>query len=484
VEKMGSGAKGERTANPTLAPDESAPTASLAPRSSSLAAVNSQLSTLDARLFSVRTPTAVVTDLGTEFGVEVEKSGLTRSQVFRGKVELRPFLSGGGPVPPATMILTAGHCACVKRSKTHGLAVVPELTQPHYFIRQIPRAGYRRSTDSRLSTPAFRPIYRFIDLGTLGGETSRAAAVSPAGQVVGESTTAAGVSHAFLYENGKMKDLGALGGNSSANAINSLGQIVGGSTTPEGGCLPFVYSNGVMKTLAVPGGRTGYACGINDTGNIVGVAESPTGIRKAFLYTNSGGMKDLGAFGGPDAESWAYEINAAGLVAGYAQTKDGTRRAFVYSTPAGMKDLGTLGGRASQARRINHAGQIVGFSAGPKDAWEHAFVYSRDTGMKDLGALSGPNSYAFDINNAGRVVGTADVADGSAHAFVSSDRGLIDLNSLVDPATGWILVTAMGINDSGEIAGFGTAADGSTRAFLLTPVKVLSGHQPATDTNH
>ncbi len=44
--------------------------------------------------FVVRTPTAVVTDLGTEFGVEVDRSGVTRSHVFRGRVELR--VAGGG----------------------------------------------------------------------------------------------------------------------------------------------------------------------------------------------------------------------------------------------------------------------------------------------------------------------------------------------------------------------------------------------------
>ena len=41
-------------------------------------------------LFVVRTPTAVITDLGTEFGVEVDKSGVTHSHVFRGKIEVRP----------------------------------------------------------------------------------------------------------------------------------------------------------------------------------------------------------------------------------------------------------------------------------------------------------------------------------------------------------------------------------------------------------
>ena len=36
--------------------------------------------------FSIRTPTATVTDLGTEFGVEVSKEGGTTSHVFQGKI--------------------------------------------------------------------------------------------------------------------------------------------------------------------------------------------------------------------------------------------------------------------------------------------------------------------------------------------------------------------------------------------------------------
>ncbi len=50
----------------------------------------SPLSPLPSPLFVVRTPTAVVTDLGTEFGVEVERSGATRSHVFCGRIEVRP----------------------------------------------------------------------------------------------------------------------------------------------------------------------------------------------------------------------------------------------------------------------------------------------------------------------------------------------------------------------------------------------------------
>ena len=49
----------------------------------------SLLSTLHSPLFTVRTPTATVTDLGTEFGVEVSKEGHTTSHVFRGSVEVQ-----------------------------------------------------------------------------------------------------------------------------------------------------------------------------------------------------------------------------------------------------------------------------------------------------------------------------------------------------------------------------------------------------------
>lgn len=45
-------------------------------------------------LFVVRTPTATVTDLGTEFGVEVSKEGATTSHVFRGSVRLQVPASG------------------------------------------------------------------------------------------------------------------------------------------------------------------------------------------------------------------------------------------------------------------------------------------------------------------------------------------------------------------------------------------------------
>jgi hypothetical protein len=43
----------------------------------------------NSRFFTIRTPTAVITDLGTEFGIEVDENGVTESHVKQGKVDVK-----------------------------------------------------------------------------------------------------------------------------------------------------------------------------------------------------------------------------------------------------------------------------------------------------------------------------------------------------------------------------------------------------------
>ncbi|MBN1395054.1 MAG: hypothetical protein JW959_08520, partial [Pirellulales bacterium] len=67
-------------------------TANIRTQSSKLKAQTSEhspLSILHPTLFAVRTPTAIVADLGTEFGVEVDANGETTSHVFQGSVQVQ-----------------------------------------------------------------------------------------------------------------------------------------------------------------------------------------------------------------------------------------------------------------------------------------------------------------------------------------------------------------------------------------------------------
>jgi probable HAF family extracellular repeat protein len=90
-----------------------------------------------------------------------------------------------------------------------------------------------------LAVAAFQPAagQSFIirDLGALPGgfNYSNALGINERGQVVGYSITAGGNTHACLFENGMVTDLGTLPGDnfSEATGITESGQIAGNSTS-------------------------------------------------------------------------------------------------------------------------------------------------------------------------------------------------------------------------------------------------------------
>jgi probable HAF family extracellular repeat protein len=218
-------------------------------------------------------------------------------------------------------------------------------------------------------------LYSVTDLGTLGRanftvSNSSGYGINNAGQVVGFSSTSTGTSHAFLYSNGQMTDLGALPGyfRSWGSGINNAGQVTGTfSTYTASGTDPshaFLYSNGQMTDLGTLGGRDSYGSGINNAGQITGSSSTLNGFSHAFLYS-LGQMTDLGTLGG--RSSLGNGINNTGQVVGRADTSStsisGNPHAFLYSNGQ-VRDLNdlidpTLGLELLEGTAINDNGQIL-----------------------------------------------------------------------------------------------------------------------------
>jgi probable HAF family extracellular repeat protein len=349
------------------------------------------------------------------------------------------------------------------------------------------------------------PGYTVTDLGTLGGDASRAFGLDECGNVVGDSQAAAGASapsRPFLWKSGVMTDLGTLGGQAgTAYAINDSG-VVTGSARNSGQTLRafrWIDANGngasdpgEMIELGTLGGPTVEAYDINASQQIVGVSElsAVTVDDRAFVWQPGVGMRMLTAPWGTPIR--AFGINDAGQIAGTATHSASGTHAFV--TVGGVAlDLGTLGGAVSFATEVNDVGEVAGYSyifSNTITQSFHAFRWKdantngqSDAGeMQDLGTLGGRHSYAYDINDSGLVVGRSEITAGSSatRAFIwSSTGGLQDLNNVV-PGTGWTFQEAHAINDRGQIVGFGLNPDGKVRGFLLTPTDV--GPSPCAGT--
>lgn len=153
------------------------------------------------------------------------------------------------------------------------------------------------------------------NLGSLGGR-SYATGINDAGQITGWSQTASGpwnapYSHAFIYSNGSMTDIGTLGGNyAGANEINALGHVVGWSKDAYGGDRAFYYDGTKMNDLGIDiGGWSNDNGAINDHDQIV---------ISRWLYSN-GVLTDINTLL-PSNSGWlisgAYDINNAGAIVG------------------------------------------------------------------------------------------------------------------------------------------------------------------------
>lgn len=355
--------------------------------------------------------------------------------------------------------------------------------------------------------------YEVINLGALPGASyAYGATISNRGWVMGESGIVPGSypvpTHATVWRNGVITDLGTLGGPGSGIdwvQKNDWGLIVVLSQTAtidpnnedfcnfpfntDLTCVGAVWQNGVLTALPTLSGYNAYPGGVNNWGQIVGAAETSTqdpsctppqvlDFEAVIWGPRPGQIQALPPFPG-DFVGVAIGINDLGQVVGVSGACAPYGQSVVHALlwhDGRPFDLGSLGGQDGTVPFvINNSGEVVGYSDLADDVTTHAFLWTKQNHMQDLGTLPGDVfSSASGINNEGQVVGGSCDASGNCRDFFWNDGVMRDLNTLVCPGTSLFLtgngVAGPDINDRGEITGQAYDPNtGDTPAFLAVP---------------
>lgn len=343
------------------------------------------------------------------------------------------------------------------------------------------------------------------ELGALGPQpntnSSWPAAINAEGDLAGLSDTGTidplvgyAEAHAVLWKDAQTIDLGTLGGNESvAFSLNNPDQVVGAAANsiPDPVSMfgfgtqtrAFLWEHGRMRDLGTLGGPDAVAFLVNNAGQVAGNAYTNSTVNTGtgsptthpFLW-HKGKMQDLGTLGGTTAA--ANALNDRGEVVGQSNlTADATFHPFLWDGRS-LSDLGTFGGDLGSANWIDDTGQVIGWAdttvhltpplGEPGDQLYQAFLWDNGT-MTNLGTAPADEcSVANSVNSRGEVVGNAGKCHGAVDAFLSADGKTVNLNSLIAPSP-LHLKEAVAINDRGEISGIGALPDGNQHAYVLIP---------------
>jgi probable HAF family extracellular repeat protein len=316
---------------------------------------------------------------------------------------------------------------------------------------------------------------RVINLGMLpGGHESFAQDINDQGQIAGNSSNGTPdpysmfgwgtETRSFIWQNGKMTDLGTLGGPDAVqNNLNERGQIAGWSytndtpNTDSGGYPttdPFLWQNGHMTDLGTLGGDYGNTNWMNDRGDVVGFSYLAGDQTFHPFLSNGGRMIDLGTLGGSSGA--AFWVSNSGDVVGVAQTSDGSWDGFLWHDGK-MVDLPPVDGAPqSNANSVNDRGEAVG--------------NTQDANFNELAAVLWAGGHAYDLNTL-----VAPSAEHLTAAQYINDQGDIVSNAVLPNGNQRIVelvrrpwVPLPPASTAGPAATAGVADQSPTAKFALT----------------
>jgi len=256
------------------------------------------------------------------------------------------------------------------------------------------------------------------------------------------------------------QDLGTLGGNYTvANALNTAVQVVGFSRTGKcagRSCAPlhaFLWENGTMRDLGtLPGSTESSAWGINDLGAVVGYSGN-----RAWFWTPVCGMVALPTPPGATYTT-AYSVTNAGFVAGGATDAVGSMLvvwtvSFATCQAAGPEIVarGVAGAPLGAFKVVSETGRVASLNA----------YFDRDANGQWQRFEFGPwpGSFAVDMAGDGRtIVGTSGSAYSAGALWTETES----------PGTPWDLTLLPSIGTGPVIEpmvdGTGTVVTGGSKA--------------------
>lgn len=301
------------------------------------------------------------------------------------------------------------------------------------------------------------------------------AGINKQGAVIGALQTPAFKSGSFLHDGMTLRHLGTLGGeNSAAEGINDAGIVVGWAETARGLRHAFIYDGITLRDVGQNWGELqSSAIAINSRGMVIGsIASTPSALFSCSLVSAPQALSDT------NPNFIPLRMNTEGLVVGSLRDAGGEHIPASWREGQVSTPLGPIG-RRGVAMALNDKQVVVGWSS-DDEGGEHGFLHSAGKMVSLSGLRAGYDSLASDINRHGAVVGLGyfpgDNWDGSSednaynrHAVLWPDTVPLDLNGVIDAASGWLLLEAAAINEHGQIAGIGLH-EGRRSAYLLTPV--------------